>query len=54
MKLLFDQNISFRTVKQITKLFPLARQVRELQLENFSDRQIWGICKRLKLYNCNI
>jgi predicted nuclease of predicted toxin-antitoxin system len=45
VKLLFDQNISFRAVKQITILFPLARQVRELQLENFSDRRIWEYAK---------
>ena len=45
MKLLFDQNISFRVVKQISKIFPLARQVRELQLENFTDRKIWEFAK---------
>ena len=45
MKLLFDQNISFRVVRQISKTFPLARQVRELQLENFTDRKIWEFAK---------
>lgn len=45
MKLLLDQNISFRVVKQISKTFPLARQVRELQLENFTDRKIWEFAK---------
>ncbi len=30
MKILFDQNISFRVIKGIQDLFPLAKQVREL------------------------
>jgi len=37
MKLLFDQNISFRLIKQITDLFPDSKQVRELGLENSTD-----------------
>jgi predicted nuclease of predicted toxin-antitoxin system len=45
VKLLFDQNISFRAVKQIARQFPQARQVRELQLENFSDKRIWEFAK---------
>ena len=45
MKLLFDQNISFRAVKQIIKIFPHSKQVKELLLENFSDRQIWEYAK---------
>jgi predicted nuclease of predicted toxin-antitoxin system len=45
LKLLFDQNISFRAVKHLTSQFPLARQVRELKLENFSDRRIWDYAK---------
>ena len=46
MKLLFDQNISFRTVRGIKDLFPGARQVRELNLENSTDRQIWEYAKK--------
>jgi predicted nuclease of predicted toxin-antitoxin system len=30
MKLLFDQNISFRIIKKISEFFPEAKQVREL------------------------
>ena len=45
MKLFFDQNISFRVVKQISRIFPLASQVRELELENFSDKRIWEFAK---------
>jgi predicted nuclease of predicted toxin-antitoxin system len=46
MKLLFDQNFSFRTVRGIKDLFPGARQVRELNLENSTDRQIWEFAKK--------
>ncbi|EKB47652.1 DUF5615 family PIN-like protein [Cecembia lonarensis] len=45
MRLLFDQNISHRLVKQIIDLFPEAKQVRELGIENFSDRSIWEFAK---------
>jgi len=41
MKLLLDQNISFRIVKNIQNLFPGSIQVRELGLENFKDSRIW-------------
>lgn len=46
MRLLFDQNISFRVIKGINDLFPLAKQVRELGLENYSDRLIWDYAKK--------
>jgi predicted nuclease of predicted toxin-antitoxin system len=45
MKLLFDQNISFRIVKNILDTFPEAKQVRELGLENNTDRQIWNFAR---------
>ena len=34
MKLLFDQNISFRIAKKLQDVFPSCAQVRELGLEN--------------------
>ncbi len=34
MKLLFDQNISYRLIKRIQDIFPEAKQVKELGLEN--------------------
>ena len=46
MRLLFDQNISFRVIKGIQDVFPLAKQVRELGLENYSDRLIWEFAKK--------
>jgi predicted nuclease of predicted toxin-antitoxin system len=45
MKLLFDQNISFRLVRKILGTFPEAKQIRELGLENYTDRQIWNFAK---------
>ena len=46
MKLLFDQNISFRVVRGLETVFPLAKQIRELGLENSTDREIWEYAKR--------
>jgi predicted nuclease of predicted toxin-antitoxin system len=46
MNLLFDQNISFRLIKKISDLYPNARQVRELGLENFSDTEIFEYAKK--------
>ncbi len=45
MKLLFDQNISFRLIQNLQTLYPQARQVREIGLENASDKQIWNYAK---------
>jgi len=41
MKLLFDQNISYRLIKKISDLYPDAKQVRELGLENATDIEIF-------------
>ena len=40
MKLLFDQNISFRVVQRLADVFPLARHVKDFGLERATDRQI--------------
>ncbi len=45
MKLLFDQNISFRVISKIKLKFPEAKQVRELGIENYSDLEIWEFAK---------
>ena len=45
MKLLFDQNISFRIIKQLERVFPGSKQVKELGLENTSDIEIWEYAK---------
>ena len=41
MKLLFDQNISFRILRTIESHFPGASQVRLEGLENCTDKEIW-------------
>ncbi len=46
MKLLFDQNVSFRLIKRIIDLFPESKQVRELGLENAIDFKIFEYAKR--------
>lgn len=46
MKLLFDQNISFRLVHKIISHYPGTKQVREVELENFSDMHIWEFAKK--------
>lgn len=46
MKLLLDQNISFRLVKKFESAFPGTQQVRGLRLENASDKAIWDYAKR--------
>lgn len=45
MKLLFDQNISFRITKKINPVFPNSKHVRELGLEDASDIEIWRFAK---------
>ena len=45
MKLLFDQNISPKIVKQLEDIFPEGRQVRHLGLEDASDIQIFEYAK---------
>jgi predicted nuclease of predicted toxin-antitoxin system len=48
VKLLFDQNISFRVVKKIHTLFPGSKQLREAKLENATDQQVWNYAKKEK------
>jgi predicted nuclease of predicted toxin-antitoxin system len=45
MKLLLDQNISFRIVNKIQDIFPDSSQVRVLGLENSKDSQIWKFAR---------
>ncbi len=45
MKLLFDQNISYRVANKLKDEFPGSGQVRELHLENQSDKAIWDFAK---------
>jgi len=45
VKILFDQNISFRILSGIYDNFPEARQVRQLNIEDHSDIDIWNFAK---------
>ena len=45
MKLLFDQNISFRILHKISAYFTEAKQIRSLGLENANDSEIWQYAK---------
>jgi predicted nuclease of predicted toxin-antitoxin system len=41
MKLLFDQNLSFKLCRQLDDLFPNSQQVRLAGLDEAQDRAIW-------------
>jgi predicted nuclease of predicted toxin-antitoxin system len=46
MRLLFDQNISFRVVKQLKTTFPEVTGVRESGLVNADDYEIWEYARQ--------
>jgi predicted nuclease of predicted toxin-antitoxin system len=45
MKLLFDQNLSFKLCRRLLDLFPNSNQVRLLGMEESDDRDIWEYAK---------
>jgi predicted nuclease of predicted toxin-antitoxin system len=45
MKLLFDQNLSFKLCPAIADLFPGSNHVRLLGLSEVSDRSLWDYAK---------
>src|SRR5947209_284386 len=45
MKLLFDQNLSFRLCARLSDLFPESSQVRQLGLDRATDREIWDYAR---------
>jgi len=46
MKLLLDQNISFRVVPKLKPYYPEATSVREKDLYEKDDRAIWEFCRQ--------
>lgn len=46
MNLLFDQNISPKIVKQLVDIFPEAKHVRQVGLEDASDSKIFEFAKK--------
>ena len=45
MKLLFDQNLSFKLCRPLTVLFPGTTQVRLVGLADATDRAVWDYAK---------
>ena len=45
MKLLFDQNLSFKLCRQLADLFPDSNQIRLLGMSEADDRIIWEYAK---------
>jgi predicted nuclease of predicted toxin-antitoxin system len=46
MKLLFDQNISFRIMRLLPDIFADCRHVRSVGLNNRNDMEIWQFAKQ--------
>lgn len=45
MKLLFDQNLSYKLCRQLNDLFPGSTQVRLVGLVDATDRAVWDYAK---------
>jgi predicted nuclease of predicted toxin-antitoxin system len=45
MKLLFDQNLSFKLCQLLADVFPKSNQIRLLGMEEADDRAIWEYAK---------
>ena len=45
MKLLFDQNLSFKLCGRLADLFPDSNQVRRLKFDGADDRTLWQFAK---------
>jgi predicted nuclease of predicted toxin-antitoxin system len=45
MKLLFDQNLSFKLCQTVADLFPESKHVRALGLSEVGDRTIWDYAR---------
>ena len=46
MRLLFDQNISYRIVRKLSDCYPDCKQVRDLRLTNAKDVEIWDFARK--------
>lgn len=45
MKLLFDQNLSYKLVRSFSDEFPGSAHVRDLGLASAVDIEVWELCK---------
>ena len=46
MKLLLDQNLSFRLITKLASSFPNSKHIRDYELSNADDLSIWDFAKR--------
>ena len=46
MKLLFDENISWRVLKKISEKFPECKHVSDIEKELISDEKIWNYARK--------
>ena len=46
MKLLFDQNLSFKLARKLADVFPGSSQVKLLGLEEADDRDVWNYARQ--------
>ncbi len=53
MKLLFDQNLSWRLASVASRRFPDSAHVNSLGLSNTSDREIWDYAKERDFCICS-
>jgi predicted nuclease of predicted toxin-antitoxin system len=49
LRLLLDQNLSFRLIQHLSDLFPDAKHVRELGFGSADDESIWAYAKMHRL-----
>ena len=45
MKLLFDQNLSFKLCRRLADVFPASNQIRLIGMEEAEDRALWEYAK---------
>jgi len=46
MKLLLDQNLSYRIIKPLTEIYPGSAQVGMLRMGRATDREIWQYARQ--------
>lgn len=46
MKLLFDENISYKLCKRLADIFPDSKHIKDFHLEKQEDIEIWEFAKR--------
>ncbi len=46
LKLLFDENISYKLCQRLADIFPDSKHIKAFQLEKRDDIQIWAFAKR--------